>query len=81
MFAAAWLPCGEKVLYRNRQGSSESSETILYRVNWKPIRRCSLVLISTQPARFKRFSDDLPAHHKPSDHALTPSEKSSRRFS
>ena len=30
MFAAAWLPCGEKVLYRNRQGSSE---TILYRVH------------------------------------------------
>ncbi|WP_308026855.1 hypothetical protein [Neisseria mucosa] len=29
MFAAAWLPSGEKVLYRNRQGSSESSETIL----------------------------------------------------
>ena len=24
LFAAAWLPCGEKVLYRNRQGSSET---------------------------------------------------------
>ena len=24
MFAAAWQPCGEKVLYRNRQGSSET---------------------------------------------------------
>ena len=46
MFAAAWQPCGEKVLYRNRQGSSE---TILYRVHLKPIRRCHLSLFQLIP--------------------------------